>query len=258
MDIKINTLFSGSSGNSVLVSSGKTNILFDAGRSARAVCSVLGGLGMGLEDISAVFVTHEHIDHISSLDVISKKYHIPIHMTEESAKNIVGRENMLSCVVAHPADFSVTVGDIYVESFRTYHDSAMSVGYTASFADKSERFGLMTDTGHYTAEIVDILSDCTHLVLEANHDRDMVKESFYPYHVKQRILSDRGHLSNEQCGELAAILSEGKAERILLSHLSENNNTPALAMETVGRALSLAGSCVSFDYARRNEATRLI
>lgn len=263
MNIEIFTLFSGSSGNSVLLSSGKTKILFDAGRSARAVCSALNGIGADISEISAVFVTHEHTDHVSALEILSKKYHIPIHMTETSARYITG-ENALSCIIPHETEFSVTVGDITVDSFRTYHDSVSSVGYTAAFSENGsvaeEKFGLMTDTGHYTAEIVDILSGCTHLILESNHDRQMVRESFYPYQVKKRILSEVGHLSNEQCGELLAILSEGKAKKILLSHLSENNNTPDLAMKAAKEALSSVGGeeKISLGIARRNEITRLL
>ncbi len=251
MSISILTLYSGSKGNSVLVSHRGVNILFDAGRSAKALCASLSACGLLPSDISAVFVTHEHIDHISALDVMSKKCRIPIHMTEISANNISGKDAMLSCVVPHSPLFSAEVGGMRIESFSTYHDSAMSVGYTVSFSgeEKGIKFGLMTDTGHYTGEIFDILSECTHLVLEANHDIDMLRRGPYPRSVQDRILSDTGHLSNEQCAELAATLSEEKAEGIVLAHLSENNNTPELAYSAVKGALDFIGSKVTLSVA---------
>lgn len=263
-NIEIYTLFSGSSGNSVLFSCGNTNILFDAGRNAKAVTASLTEVGRSFSDISAVFITHEHSDHISALEVLSKKHRIPIHMTEKAAENVSGKDNMLACVIPHETEFSVTVGDISVNSFRTYHDSADPVGYTVSFSSDGEkkRFGLMTDTGHYTSDTVNILSECEYLILEANHDRDMVRKSSYPYHIKQRILSDCGHLSNEQCGELCAEIftcnRRKENGKLLLAHLSENNNTPDMAYDAVISKLKEAGSAVIPKIANRYSVTKLL
>lgn len=258
MDIKIATLFSGSSGNSVLVGADGDYILIDGGRSCRAISNALSELGVGLDAVSAVFVTHEHIDHIAALEVVSKRYHIPVHMAEESAAAVVGRDHLSDTVVPHTPLFSVDVGKMRIESFRTHHDSAMSVGYKITFRGEDVSFGLLTDTGHVTEDIVSVLSDCTHLVLESNHDPDMLRCGFYPYHVKERIRSANGHLSNEQCGELAARLASGNAEAILLAHLSENNNTPDLALTANRQALAKAGVSPCLAVAARDRVTRLI
>lgn len=258
MDIKIATLYSGSSGNSVLVGADGDYILIDAGKSCRALTTALSELDVSAADVSAVFVTHEHIDHIAALEVVCKKYHIPVHMAEQSASAIVGRENLASSIVPHTPIFSHRVGKMTVRSFKTHHDSAMSVGYTVEFDGQDVKFGLLTDTGHVTPDMTEALCDCTHLVLEANHDIPMLYAGFYPYHIKERIRSARGHLSNEQCGELAATLAEGHADSILLAHISENNNTPELALRAVGRSLSEAGFSPSVGTAHRSAVTRLI
>lgn len=258
MDIKIATLFSGSSGNSVIVGADGDYVLIDGGRSCRAISNALTELGIGLDAVSAVFVTHEHVDHIAALEVVTKKYHIPVHMAEESAAAVVGRDHLSDAIVPHAPLFSVDVGKMRIESFRTHHDSAMSLGYRVTFEGEDVRFGLLTDTGHVTEDMVSALADCTHLVLESNHDPDMLLRGFYPYHVKERIRSARGHLSNSQCGELAARLASGTAESILLAHLSENNNTPDLALAANRRALSEAGASPSLAVAARDRVTHLI
>lgn len=258
MDIKIATLYSGSSGNSVLISADGDCILIDGGRSCRALSCAASTLGVDVADVSAVYVTHEHTDHISALDVFCKKYHTPVHMAEDSASAIVGHEHLLAATVKHTPIFTDRVGKMTVKSFRTHHDSAMSVGYTVEFDGEDVKFGLLTDTGHVTQDMIDALADCTHLVLEANHDIPMLYAGFYPYHIKERIRSARGHLSNEQCGQLAATLAAGGAEEILLAHISENNNTPELALDAVGKALCEAGLSPKVAAAHRSYVTRLI
>ncbi len=258
MDIRIATLFSGSSGNSVLVGADGDYVLIDGGKSCRAISNSLSELGIGLDRISAVLVTHEHVDHISALEVVTKRYHIPVHMAEESAAAVVGRDHLSDAIVPHAPLFSVEVGKMKIESFRTHHDSAMSVGYKVTFRGEDVRFGLLTDTGHVSEDMAAALSDCTHLVLESNHDPDMLRAGFYPYHVKERIRSANGHLSNFQCGELAARLASGSAASILLAHLSENNNTPELALTANKRALAEAGATPYLAVAARDRVTRLI
>lgn len=258
MDIKIATLYSGSSGNSVLVGADGDYILIDAGRSAKALTAAVSELGVSMDRVGAVFVTHEHVDHIAALDVLSKKHSIPVHITEDSASAVIGKEAMLAHAVTHTPLFSVRVGKMTVSSFRTSHDSAMSVGYTVDFDGEDVRLGLVTDTGHVTETMMDALSGATHIVLEANHDVGMLRTSPYPFNVRERIASARGHLSNEQSACAAVRLTELGAESILLSHLSENCNTPELALSAVSRALDGQGLSPKLAVAARYSITRLI
>lgn len=258
MDITIATLYSGSSGNSVLVSANGDCILIDAGRSAKALLTALAELDISPDSIGGIFVTHEHIDHISALDVLSKKHHIPIHITEDSASAVIGKEAMLSNSVLHPPLFSVSIGKMTVKSFRTSHDSAMSVGFTVDFDGSDVKFGLMTDTGTVSNDMLEALSGASHIVLEANHDIAMLNASPYPFTVRERIASARGHLSNVQSAEAAVRLASCGAESIMLSHLSENCNTPELALGTVSEALRKNGLSSRLKVAARYEVTRLI
>lgn len=258
MDITIATLYSGSSGNSVLVRADGDCILIDAGRSAKALLTALAELDVSPDSIGGIFVTHEHVDHISALEVLSKKHHIPIHITEDSASAIVGKEAMLSNSVLHPPLFSVRIEKMTVKSFRTSHDSAMSVGFTVDFDGSDLKFGLMTDTGTASDDMLEALTGATHIVLEANHDVDMLRSSPYPFTVRERIASARGHLSNVQSAEAAVRLASRGAQSIMLSHLSENCNTPELALGTVSDALRQNGLSPLLKAAARYEVTRLI
>ncbi len=258
MDIKIATLYSGSSGNSVLVSYGGDSILIDAGRSAKAVTAAVSELGISPKSLSAVFVTHEHTDHIAALDVLSKRLALPIHISEDSLSAIVGKEHLRASAVSHTPIFSINIGKMTVSSFRTSHDSAMSVGYTVDFDGSDVRLGLMTDTGRVTESMLDALAGSTHVILEANHDPQMLASSFYPYSVRERIASVHGHLSNSQSAEAALALAERGAEHFLLAHLSENANSPELAEWTVSRALAKAGASAALSVASRYSITRLI
>ncbi len=258
MDITIATLYSGSSGNSVLVRADENCILIDAGRSAKALLTALAELDISPDSIGGIFVTHEHIDHISALEVLSKKHHIPIHITEDSASAIVGKDAMLSNSVLHPPLFSTNIGKMTVKSFRTSHDSAMSVGFTVDFDGSDIKFGLMTDTGIVSKDMLEALSGATHIVLEANHDIDMLNASPYPFTVRERIASARGHLSNVQSADVAVHLASRGAQAILLSHLSENCNTPELALGAVSEALCQNSLSPRLNVAARYKVTRLI
>ncbi len=256
--IEITTLFSGSSGNSTLIKNESTAILIDAGRNCKAVCAALAELGMSLSDISAVFVTHEHSDHISALDVMMKKHRLPIHITSLSAPELCKKPAAAACAAVHSGlYYEVEVGDLYVRSFPLPHDSAAHVGYTVRSAD-GDRVGLATDIGHITDEALTNLTGCRLAVIEANHDVDMLKNGEYPYYLKQRILSPRGHLSNENSARLCTAVAEGGAEKIMLAHLSGENNTPSTAFHTVRSALDAAGfDAVEIKTAAADCITRL-
>lgn len=255
--IKIATLFSGSSGNCTLIKTDNTAILVDCGRNCKAVCEGLKSEGMELSDISAVFVTHEHRDHISALDVMMRKCPIPIHVTSPSAPELCkGRSAAENAVVHSGILYEERVGDITVRSFPLPHDSAAHVGYTV-VCDDGDRAGVATDMGYATVEAFENLRGCRQIVLEANHDIAMLKSGPYPYYLKQRILSRRGHLSNEDCADLCLRLCENGTEGIILSHLSQENNTPTIAFDAVKSRLEAAGREAEITVAKRSEITEI-
>lgn len=239
--IEITTLFSGSGGNCTLIKSRNTAVLIDAGRNCKAVCTALDELNMSLSDISAVFVTHEHSDHISALDVMMKKHRMPIHITALSAPELCKKPAAASCAVVHSGLYYDTeIGDLCVRSFPLPHDSAAHVGYIITDAAK-DKVGVATDIGHITDEAIENLAGCRMAVIEANHDVEMLKNGDYPYYLKQRILSPRGHLSNEKSAELCLTLAEHGAENIILAHISRENNTPKAAYSAVRQKLDASG-----------------
>ena len=238
--LTVDILFSGSSGNCTLVRSEKTQILIDCGKSARAVCTALRELGTDVSNISAVFITHEHSDHISALSVICKRNALAVHMTEKSAAALPDGCLFAESIVPHPQIYSETVGDLEVSSFPLPHDSAAHVGYVIADTD-GDSFGIATDMGHVTDSAVENLSRCRRVMIEANHDIEMLREGSYPQFLKRRILSPRGHLSNEDCAGLACVLADSGCEAIALAHLSPENNVPSLAYSDVRCALDSAG-----------------
>ena len=250
------TLFSGSKGNCVYVRSGDTRILIDAGMSCRAIERGLAQVGDSLENIRAVFITHEHSDHTKALPVLLKKHPVPVHLAERTAVQLREQGIPSDCFFVHPPQFSVTVrgadmaeGGIEVQSFRTPHDSVMSVGYRLMPLDGTGRVtALATDCGCITDEIRTALTGAENVILEANHDENMLLMGSYPYELKRRILSDRGHLSNEACGAFLCDLVSHGTKHILLAHLSPENNTPELAYLTARGALQAGGYIEGEDY----------
>lgn len=227
MKLEAFSLCSGSSGNCVLIAADGDAILLDGGRSCSYLSRAAASVGIDLGRVAAAFVTHEHRDHISALDAAVKKYTFPVHMTRASYNAVSAAESpaLIASAILHPPLYEERVGAFLVKSFLTYHDSACSVGYVVSVGDA--KIGLCTDTGRFTDSIADALSGCTHLILESNHDRDMLLHGSYPAFLKARIDSPRGHLSNEDAAALAGLLS---ADDITLYHISRENNTPELAL----------------------------
>ena len=239
--IEISTLFSGSGGNSTLLKTENTAILIDAGRNCKAVCESLEKLGMTLSDISAIFVTHEHSDHISALDVMMRKRSIPIHITKPSARELCKKKSAAECAVIHSElSYEVKVGDLTVSSFPLPHDSAAHVGYIAK-CDDGDCAGVATDMGYVTQLCFDRLKCCRQAVIEANHDRTMLINGPYPRYLKERILSRRGHLSNADSAQLILGRCECGMEKIMLAHLSLDNNTPDKARDEVCANLRCEG-----------------
>jgi len=230
---RICTLFSGSKGNCTYIETPQARILIDMGKNCRAVCTALQSIGVDPDALDAVFITHEHRDHIDALSVFCKHHPLPIHVQAASAARILqsaAHTESLLHVYPDAAACCVRVGDLSVQAFRTPHDSRASVGYRMTLhAEQPIHIGYATDIGCVTPEILENLLGCESVVLESNHDPDMLMDGPYPYDLKLRIRGKKGHLSNEECAGVAAQLYAGGTKNILLAHLSEQNNTPRLA-----------------------------
>ena len=252
----ITALYSGSKGNSVLIESENAKILIDAGKSARALCMALNDVGTSIDEIDAIFITHEHRDHISALEILLKSHKIPVHIVGASARKLLlkGLSVYEELLCLHTPVFSVEVGDMLIKSFPTPHDSEFSVGYTIKIGDKT--IGYATDIGYITSEIKNALSGCESVVLECNHDEEMLMNGPYPYDLKLRIRSNRGHLSNSACAELSSNLCFIGTKNILLAHISEENNEPTLAFNEVWSAIG--DETINLKLAKQDEVVRLV
>lgn len=255
------TLYSGSSGNAAYLETPSTRILIDAGKCTRTLLSSLASIGVSADTLDAIFITHEHNDHVASLEVLCKKHPIPVHMLYQSALRYrdTRPEALCRCLCLHQsAPYEVTVGDVKVTAFETPHDSRASVGFRFEFSDGEAicRVGYATDIGYITREIRDGLTGCDAVVLESNHDVNMLMSGPYPYDLKLRIRSKRGHLSNRDCADFAAELAGMGTTRFLLAHLSEENNYPDLAYDETFSAL--AGNDTLLRIAAPHTVTMLV
>ena len=250
--IEAYSLFSGSAGNCTLVRSGGTSILIDAGRSRRAVGCALASLSGDLSEIAAVFVTHEHTDHISALPQLAKHEGMPIHAAGGSADAV----SVSACgVIRHPVIYTEAVGSLTVSAFPLPHDSICHVGYTVRDSE-GDALLIATDMGHICENLLTAMAGCRGALIEANHDIDLLRCGPYPAYLKSRILSPRGHLSNEDCARVAAHARDCGVRHIALGHLSEENNTPKLARDTV--AAALVGTDISLTVCDRCTPTRIM
>ena len=234
--IEAYSLFSGSSGNATLVRSGDTAILIDAGRSRRAIACALGSLGVELPAVSAVFITHEHTDHIGALAQIAKHEGISVHASCGTADALARLDFVGNTLMRHPVIYKESVGNLTVESFPLPHDSACHVGYVVR-DEEGDGICIATDMGHVCEALLSALARCRGALIEANHDIDMLKTGPYPPHLKSRILSPVGQLSNGDCARVAQYACHLGIRHLALGHLSEENNTPRLAYDTVCAAI---------------------
>lgn len=239
--LKFCPLYSGSSGNCSVISAGRTNVLIDAGMTGKAILDGLSAVGVDPSSLSAIVVTHEHSDHIKGIGVMSRKYDIPVYANEATWKAMspfigdVAMKNIRAFVTGQ----NFYLGELDVTPFPTSHDAAEPVGY--SFFSKGKRVVYMTDTGCVPERLREIAEGADILFLEANHDIDMLKNGPYPYPLKKRILSDKGHLSNGTAGELLKRLYPTGVRRAILAHLSRENNTERIAYNTVRGLLTDEG-----------------
>ncbi len=225
-------LASGSAGNAGLLVLDNTYFLIDLGVSVRRLKTLLGGQGLTIEDLDAVLITHEHSDHIKGLATFVKNYDTPIYTACGTAEVLLEK-----CPAARKqlrpfyAGASFAAGAVKVTSFETPHDAADSVGFR--FTGTQCDFGYLTDVGFLPVSVREALLGCDAVVLESNHDPEMLAHGPYPLYLQERVSGPRGHLSNSDCAEFAVELVRHGAARLILSHLSDKNNTPAMArMET--------------------------
>lgn len=262
--MKLGCIASGSSGNSTYVGSANANILVDAGISGKKIIEGLLEYGVDACDIDALLITHEHIDHISGVGVLARKLKVPIYATKGTidalASAKVGKiDESLFNVIKAGDEF--VIRDITVKAIKISHDAAEPVAY--SFESNNKKIAIITDLGYYDEGIVDKLRGVNAIVLEANHDVRLVQVGPYPYHLKQRILCDSGHLSNENAGKLLKTISHSEMKAVFLGHLSGENNTPELAYETVRLEFFTNNEVVNetvckLEVANRNNTTPLV
>src|SRR5271163_4055140 len=226
MGVTVSMLASGSRGNCAFVASARTKILVDAGISCRETCKRMKSLGEDPHGLAAILITHEHSDHIYGLATLAKKLGIPVFMTgathqawAQALRNEKGERPQLEKFEAFQAGHGFQVGDIAVKPFTIPHDAADPVGFT--FRAEGIKVGVATDLGYMPASVRDHLRCCDILVLESNHDLEMLRVGPYPWSVKQRVGSRTGHLSNKALAEFFAGDYDGNASYIVLAHLSE-------------------------------------
>ena len=238
--LELCTLASGSSGNAVLIYNETTSLLVDAGISAKRICDGLRQLGFGPERLGAICITHAHSDHISGLRVLLKRTACSVYATEAAAQGMARQVDGVSerLHIIHPQE-PFSLGPLVVQAFSTPHDAPGSVGYTIS--DGVRKCSIVTDLGYVTEEVRQSVYGSQLALVEANHDVDWLQSGPYPPYLKRRILGDGGHLSNEASGELCCDLAEHGTEKLILAHLSQENNTPERARNVVCGMLARKG-----------------
>lgn len=247
--IRIYPLCSSSKGNSTYIGTKNSGVLIDMGCSYGFLRKSLALSGLDVSAIEAVLVTHEHIDHVKGLIMLSKYTQIPIYAHEAVLGYLVRKNQVSSGANLHTLDEldGLTARAFaQIKCFDTMHDSEASCGYLLEGG--GQRIGYCTDLGIVTEEVERSLSGCDAVMLEANYEQDLLMQNHnYPYYLKKRIASERGHLSNHDSAAFAARLAVSGTRRLILAHLSQENNTPELAYSRVSGALSAAGVRVGSD-----------
>jgi phosphoribosyl 1,2-cyclic phosphodiesterase len=234
-------LASGSTGNSTLVRTDKASVLIDAGLSMRKLEGLMAERGVQAGDLDAIVVTHEHSDHIKGLGPLARKYKLPIYanpQTWAAMRSLIGEIPDVQQMMLETGA-TLEMPDFTITSYPISHDAADPVGYTIQ--DQEAKLALATDLGYVSDRVRAAIEDANVLVLEANHDIEMLRLGRYPWNVKRRILGDYGHLSNESAGEAMLEVVSDRTKRVYLAHLSLNHNTPDLARLSVSQVLEESG-----------------
>ena len=236
------SIASGSSGNCICVGNDTNRVMIDVGISGKRIEAGMNTYDMTTADCDGILITHEHSDHIGGLGVISRKYSLPIYTTEGTMRAIMASKYLgkidesLFHIIRPDEDFNI--GKLLIHPFSVSHDAADPVAYIVS--DEKKRVGVVTDLGTYDDYIIDNIKGLNAILIEANHDVRMLQAGRYPYPLKQRILGDRGHLSNENSGRLLASVLNDNISHVLLGHLSAENNYEELALTSVKMEVSMA------------------
>lgn len=262
MSFKFCSLASGSSGNSEYIETEHTKILIDAGLTGKKIEALLKDIGVDPYDLDAIFISHEHVDHIKGAGVLSRRYKIPIIAnldTWYAMDEKIGKIADNNIYVFKNNEY-FNFKDLDILPVKTSHDSASSCGYVISKDDK--KLSIITDTGVSDDFIMENIADSNLYFMEANHDLDMLKYGKYPSRLKERIASDKGHLSNEACADILSDLLKGNHEFVQLAHLSRENNTEKIAYDTVNNYLRSLGldteRDISLSVAKRLTTSNII
>lgn len=259
--IKFCSLFSGSSGNSLFVSDGETRILIDAGVSGIRIYNALLSIGEDPNNLSALVITHEHSDHTSCAGVIARRYKIPVYATKgtwDGMSRYIGPVNEANVMhISANKDFYIKT--IKVHPFSIPHDARDPVGF--SFFTEGKKVTVATDIGHINDYLMENIQNSDLLMLESNHDMDMLENGRYPYVLKRRIKSDIGHLCNDAAGETLALLASQGVKRFVIGHLSHENNNPGVAYDTVAACITRngfsIGDTIELCVALRDKASKV-
>lgn len=263
--MRLCSIASGSSGNCIYVGSQATHLLIDAGISCKRIEEGLKNLELTGRDLDGILITHEHSDHIGGLGVLAKKFDVPIYATKgtiEAMKKYSGTSKIDSeRYIEITEDKRFTLKDLTVNPMRISHDAAQPVGYRVGYGNRT--VGVCTDLGTYNEYTVECLKGLNSILIEANHDVNMLQVGPYPYYLKQRILGDRGHLSNEKSGRLLGRILHDDLKHIILGHLSKENNIPELAYEAVRMEITMGDTpykAEDFDIrvASRSEMSQIL
>jgi phosphoribosyl 1,2-cyclic phosphodiesterase len=236
--VRFASIGSGSEGNGLVVEAGRTRVLIDCGFGVRDTAARLTRIGVDPESLSAILVTHEHNDHIGGVPAFAARYDIPVWLTFGTLMMMGDRFDGMAQVYGFDSHDAFAIGDLTVHPFPVPHDAREPVQFVVS--DGAFRVGMLTDIGEPTRFVQSCLSGCDALVLECNHDLDLLADSDYPYSLKQRISGRFGHLHNEAAAALLAALDTSRLQHIVAAHLSQQNNTPARARAALARALRCA------------------
>ncbi|MDO8509227.1 MAG: MBL fold metallo-hydrolase [Nanoarchaeota archaeon] len=252
--MEVCALASGSSGNSFYVGNGKEGVLIDVGITCKQICERLANRGKNAEGIRAIFITHEHIDHVRGVDVFARKFDIPIYLTKGTSENcfVCSNKSLIRIIKNNEI---VKIADMKIEAFSKFHHAVDPVSYNVYLKKK---ISIITDAGYGCKNIKKHISDSDFLIMEANHDERMLENGPYPYFLKNLIKSDVGHLSNKQSAECVLENSSKKLKNIVLSHLSKTNNTPQIALMAFKSALNQKKDVQpNIDVSVREESTEL-
>lgn len=248
----VSVLSSGSKGNTTFIQTNNTKILIDAGNTSKYILEKLNEINVDPTTIDAILITHTHIDHIKGLPVLLKKINPCVYITQKMLKELEYLENY-SIINTD----KIKIKDLDIDVIKTSHDTEDSVGYIVNNDDKSIVY--ITDTGYINQKYFNILSNRNVYIMESNHDIEMLNNSKYPFALRQRILSDKGHLSNYDSAKYISKFIGSKTKYVLLAHLSEENNTEELALETLDKRLKKEKIAIdNIIIAKQNQATDLI